>query len=619
MKLYYDKRLQDPTYYIQEGFRIGKKTTTRNVAKVGKHSELLLLTDDPLQYAKNKVAEMNREHSEGKVRLEVNIDFEKKLSSDGSISSGSLQNNIGYFFLQKIYNELGLTDFFDKITKDTRITYDAATVNRFMTLSRILYPDSKLGIHQNRMRYYEKPDFEYVHELRTLDLLAAHYDEYISHLFKKSEKIVSRDTSVCYYDCTNYYFEIESEDDDLVDEETGEVTKGLRKYGRSKENRPNPIVEMGLFMDGRGIPLSMCIHSGNDNEQTTAIPEEQKLKHMFDGKRFIYCADAGLGSLDIRQYNSFGGNAFIVTQSIKKMTKKLRQAVFSDIDYKLLSDDTPVTLDRMKNFDRTDPANEKLCNDLAYKVIRADKMNDIGLYETKYYKNGKTKQVKSKVLLPQSIIITFSRKVMEYQRKVRQRQIDRANKLLKNLDPETYKKGPHDITRFIKRCSCTPAGEAAEDHYYIDQSVIDEEAQYDGFYAIATNLDDPASDIIALSSKRCQIEDCFRIMKTNFSARPVYHHNSERIKSHFLICFTALLVYRLLEAQLKDAGYHFSIDSIIETMQNMEVTKIEDQYYQSTYTGSQVVDALNEVTGLGLDMKYYKLNALDKKLKKIST
>ena len=619
MKLNYDKKSKDPTYFIQMGIRNGKKTTTKNVARIGKHSELLKITDDPLTYAKEQVKKYNEEYNEKKkVSLDLKIDFAQKLKASNDIESKSTNSNIGYFFLQQIYHDLKIKSFFDKITADTKIKFDPNLVNRFLTVARIISPDSKLGTSQNLNYFYEKPEFDYVHILRTMDILADHYDEYITHLFEKSCDVIKRDTSVCFYDCSNYYFEIEDNDEDYVDEVTGEIIKGLRKYGISKEHRPNPIVEMGLFMDRDGIPLSMCITSDSDNEQTTAIPLEKKLTEMFKGKKFIYCADAGLGSLNIRNFNSMGGRAFIVTQSIKKLSDVMKKAVFSDIDYQLLSDNSSITLKQMKSFDKTDEKNLRLYNDKAYKIIQADKAFDCGLYEEKICKNGVVRKVKSKTIIPQKIIITFSRKMMEYQRYIRNRQIERAKKILKNLDPDTYKKGPNDVTRFIKRKSKTTSGEEVTELYEIDQSVIEEEEKYDGFYAIATNLDDPAKDIIEISSNRYKIEDCFRVLKTNLSARPVFHQKRERIISHFLICYTALLIYRILEKKLNTTNTHFTTENIIETLRNMNVANIEDMCYMSTYTCSQVVTELNAVINLGLDKKYYQPKYLNKKIKEIS-
>ena len=620
MKLWYDKKSKDPTYFIQRGIRNGKKTTTKNVVRIGKHSELLKTTADPLAYALDEVKRYNEELKNNKsVALDFKFDFNEKITYQDDLVSKSKLLNIGYFFLQQIYHDHKIGAFIKNIIKDTRIQFDPNLVNRFLTYSRILNPDSKLGTHQNLVSFYEQPTFGYEHILRTLDIMYDHYDEYISHLYDASTKLIKRDTSVCFFDCSNYYFEIESNDEDYIDPVTGEVTKGLRKYGVSKEHRPNPIVQMGLFMDKDGIPLSMCITSGSDNEQTTAIPLEQKLITMFKGKKFIYCADAGLGSLNIRNFNSMGGRAFIVTQSIKMLSNTLKEAIFSDIDYRLLSNDKPATIQQMKDFDRFDKVNAELYDDRIYKIIPADKAFDLGLYEEKACKNGTIKKVKSKAVVPQKIIVSFSRKMMEYQRFIRNRQIERAKKLLTKLDPETYKKGANDITRFIKRTTSTSSGEKAVDTYELNQEAINEEEKYDGFYAVATNLEDSAKYILEISSNRYKIEDCFRIMKTNFSARPVFHQNRERIVAHFMVCYTALLIYRILEKKLDMYGTHFTVENVIETLNNMQVANLEDVCYMSTYDNSQVLTSLNAIFNLELDKKYYQPKDLNKKIKKIST
>lgn len=617
MKLWYDKKSKDPAYFIQKGYRNGKKTTTKNIARIGKHSELLKITDDPLAYAKEQVALYNDEEKNSRITMEVKIDFDEKIKISKDLVSSSTNLNIGYLYLQQLYHELEIGSFFIQISSDSKITFDPNTVNRFLTFARILYPDSKLGTCQHLNHYYEQPSFSYNHIMRTMDLLAAHYDEYLAHLFNKSQNIVRRDTSVCYYDCSNYYFEIESPDEDYIDAVTGEVIKGFRKYGISKQHQPAPLVEMGLFMDSDGIPLTMCLTSGSDNEQTTAIPLEKKLSAMLKGKKLIYCADAGLGSLNIRNFNSMGGRAFIVTQSIKKLSDTLKTAVFNDVDYRLLSSDAEVSIADLKSFDKNSPNNNGLYIDRAYKIIVADKAMDLGFYEEKTIKNGKTRKVKSKAVVHQKIIITFSRKMMEYQRFIRNRQIERAKTILQNMDPETYKKGSNDVTRFIKRNSSAKSGEKANDHYILNQDAIDEEEKYDGYYAVATNLDDPAKDIIEVSSKRYKIEDCFRVMKTNFGARPVFHQTREHITAHFMMCYTALLIYRLLEKKLDINKTHFTVENIIETLQNMEVANLEDICYMSTYTCSQVCTALNTIFDLRLDKKYYQPKELNKKIKEI--
>ena len=628
MKLGYDTKSKDPTYYIQQGFRNGKKTSTRNVKRIGKHSELLAITDDPLAYAKEQVAKYNEEIKNAKVSMDLSIDFGQKVRATDDVVSASTLRNTGYYYIQHIYHDLQVSSFFRKVTETRKMEFDPDLVNRFLTYARILDPASKRQTQLHLADYYEQPDFDYVHILRTMDLMEENFEGYIRHLYEHSSNVVKRNTSVCYYDCSNFYFEIESPDDDYVDEVTGEIISGFRKYGMCKEHRPNPIVEMGLFMDADGIPLSMCLVPGNQSEQTTAVPLEKELGRMLKGKPFIYCADAGLGSYHIRNFNSMGGRAFIVTQSIKKLSGILQQAVFNNCDYRLLSSGEAVSLNWMKEFDRKDEANRKLYLDKAFKVIPANNLIDLGLYEEKKYKNGKSKQVKVKGLLPQKLIITFSRKMMEYQRFVRNRQIERAKNLLKNIDPETYKKGPHDITRFIKRNSKGKDGEKAVDRYALDLDLIAEEEKYDGFYAVATNLEiaqkpdnmrKDVEDILGISAQRYKIEDCFRLLKTNFSSRPVYHQKKPRIIAHFMICYTALLIFRLLQKKMDLAGYHFTPNDIVETLQNMQVSNVNDLFYSATYEGSQILNALNALYPESqLDRKYYQPKDLNKKFKKIS-
>ena len=612
MKLYYDKRLKDPTYYIQQGFRNGKKTTTKNIKRLGKHSELLLITDNPLEYAKNEVKKMNEEYRSGRSEFIVTMDFNERIPSTDSLYSNSTSLNIGYLYLKDIYAKLNLSDFFKSVSSDRKITYDCNKICQFLTYARILDPASKYGTYDKLDTYYEKPQVEYQHMIRFLDILDRNSDQYLKHLFDNSENIVKRDTSVMYYDCTNYFFETEKPDEEIVDEVTGEMILGPRQFGISKENKTSPIVEMGLIMDRRGIPISMCIHPGNTNEQLTAVPLEKEVIKMTGNKKFIYCADAGLGSYNIRKFNDMGGRAYIVTQSVKKLGQEIKDIVFNDSNYRLLSNDDAITLKEMRTFNKKDANNLSLYNDFAYKVIPANTAMDTGLYEEKVYKNGRTKKVKAKGTLHQYIIVTFSRKMMEYQRTIRERQLERAKKLLRLKDPEKIKKGPNDIRRFLKNTSSDTA------NYVLDMDKIHEEEKYDGFYAVATNLDDSAKDILAVAQNRYKIEDCFRIMKTNFDARPVFLRKPERIRAHFLICYTALLIYRLMECKVDDNLTHVTTSNLIKTLRNMNVVNMDDMYYKSIYSGSQALDALERCFELQLNRKYYRPSDLNKIVKKFS-
>lgn len=439
-----------------------------------------------------------------------------------------------------------------------------------------------------------------------MDVLSDNYDLFLNHLFTESNNIVKRDTSVCYYDCTNYYFEIESPDEQCFDDVTGEYLYGLRQYGPSKEHRPNPIVEMGLFMDKDGIPITMGLFPGNMNEQKTVANLETKMIKSLNNKKLIYCGDAGLGSASIRTFNDMGGRAFIVTQSIKKLSESLQNELLKDEGFKLLSSDDETTISKLKGFDKTDPKNIHLYNDKAYKSVFVDSNIDLGLLEEKKLKNGKTKLVKSKANLKQRIIITYSRKMAEYQKIIRNKQIERA-KILISKGVDDIRKGPNDIARFIKNAN------DEKNTYVLDQARIEQEEKFDGFYAIATNLlNDSAKEIFEINDQRYKIEDCFRVLKTNFDARPVYHRLDNRIVAHFMICYTSLLIYRLLEKKLKEKGYHFTINEILTTLKNMNISNVKDRFYQADYAGGNVLNALCNTFKLQLDKKYY----LPKNLKK---
>lgn len=608
MKLSYNRNSKDPIYYISQSIRNGKKTTSFNVCKIGKHSELLAQgIENPLEYAKNQVKKYNNSLLEEKVSYSIDINFEEKVSPSVENTSKSLSSNIGYFYLQHFYSKLKIKDLLNDISKDRKFNFNLNDITRFLVFDRILYPKSKLATVNNLNFYYEKPEFSHQNVLRAMDVLSDNYDLFLNHLFTESNNIVKRDTSVCYYDCTNYYFEIESPDEQCFDDVTGEYLYGLRQYGPSKEHRPNPIVEMGLFMDKDGIPITMGLFPGNMNEQKTVANLETKMIKNLNNKKLIYCGDAGLGSASIRTFNDMGGRAFIVTQSIKKLSESLQNELLKDEGFKLLSSDDKTTISKLKEFDKTDPKNIHLYNDKAYKSVFVDSNIDLGLIEEKKLKNGKTKLVKSKANLKQRIIITYSRKMAEYQKIIRNKQIERA-KILISKGVDDIRKGPNDIARFIKNAN------EEKNTYVLDQDRIEQEEKFDGFYAIATNLlNDSAKEIFEINDQRYKIEDCFRVLKTNFDARPVYHRLDNRIVAHFMICYTSLLIYRLLEKKLKEKGYHFTINEILTTLKNMNISNVKDRFYQADYAGGNVLNALCNTFKLQLDKKYY----LPKNLKKI--
>ena len=602
MKLMYNKNAKDPIYYVQVGIRQGKKTTTKNIARIGKHSELLRDHSDPLAYAREYVRKLNEQKEMVDITLYLNF-AHKLLPSDDDVSR-SLVFNTGYLVLDRIYRDLNIRTVLEKMMSETRATFDLNQIVRFLVFDRILDPGSKLHTVCHLDSYYERPRFDYQHVLRGMDVLSENFDNYICHLYEASSKIIKRDTTVCYYDCTNYYSEIETADEDIVDEYTGEIIEGFRKYGLSKDHKPNPLVQMGLFMDSDGIPMSMCLTKGNEAETNTVLPLEKKLVRIIKNSDFIYCADAGLSSYDIRKFNAMGGRRFIVTQSLKKLPDTLKEAVFNDSHYRLLSNGREISIETMKSFDPA--SNLSLYQDRAYKVEDASKELVMDFPEERIIR-GKKKTAKAKATLGQRIIITFSRKSYEYQRKIRAGQIERAKKLLKTSDPEAIKKGANDVRRFIRRKAST------KESYILDEEKIREEEKYDGYYIIATNVyDKSVQEILDISSKRYRIEECFRITKNDFVSRPYYHRLKERIIAHFMLCYTALLIYRLLEVQLDRNGTHFTTRQIIETLKNMNVTDFDGFIYKSLYTDSRTLQAIMKIYPLKLDHQYYLKTTLDK-------
>lgn len=617
-------------YYAQISIRNGQKVSSHTVKRFGSHKELLKITADPKAYVEAEIAKMNQEYKTEHVKEEITIDYGQKIESNGNVISPSTSMNTGYFFIQAIIKKLQLKELTnDKIMVGSRARFDAYTILRYLLYSRIMDPRSKHNLCEHLCNFFEKPDIQYQNLIRFLDNLTCHYSDIIESLYAASKRIVTRNQTVCYYDCTNFYFECEQPDAEYIDELTGEIIKGLRRYGASKEHRPNPLVEMGLFIDGDGLPITMCLESGNTSEQTTAIPLEKQIIKMYESKPFIYCADAGIGSYDIRRFNSFSKRAFIITQSIKKLSKQMQDVIFTDSDYRDLENNQKMSVELLKNYDRNDLQNEMYYNTMAYKVFPADHSIELnGFMDKKYRKDGTPYKVKTKAVIPQCLIVTFSRKVFEYQRHIRNAQIERAKELLANAkDPEEVKNSPNDIRRFIKKKGKKET-KSVSDLYEINQDKIDYESLYDGYYCIATNLavlDNHGNinplevqNVLQIMAQRNKVEEDFRILKTNFKSRPVYHRNGDRIKAHFLLCFISLLIYRIMEKLINEQGKHYTVTQIIETIRNMNVIPISNKLlYTAAYKGSDVLEVLQKITNINLSYCYYQGTSLKNMLKKI--
>lgn len=524
--------------------------------------------EEPMIWLKNYVAELNKKQKEDSLPVIIEKNPNKQIDKNIQVSF-----NIGYLFLQDLYYKLGINKICENITNKYQFKFDLNDILSKLIYSRILFPASKLKTLELSKKLFEQPNFNYQHIERALPILCKENDFIQSELYKNSKEYASRNNRVLYYDCTNFFFEIECEDD-------------FRKYGKSKENRPNPIVQMGLFMDGDGIPLCCEITPGNQNEQTTLQPLEEKIIKDFELAEIVVCTDAGLASKANRKFNDTNNRKFITTQSIKQLKGFLKEEVLDlTKGWKLIGSDKTHNIEKL----RTD---EKL----------------IEIYKDKtFYKERWIKEDG----LEQRLIVTYSVKYQEYQKNIRNNQIERAKKLIKKNHQKLGKTKQNDPKRFITITNTTETGEIAEETYYsINQSVIDEEAKYDGLYAVCTNLEDEVQDIIKVNHQRWEIEESFRIMKTEFDARPVFHSSEEAIKAHFLICFLSLIIYRYLEKKLDNK---YTVGEIIDTLKDMNLKKDTIEAYSPNYIRTDLTDDLHDKFGFRTDFEIIR----EKNLKKI--
>lgn len=540
-----------PTYYIQKSIRIGKKTSTKTVERLGSIEEIKARCgdQDPIEWAKEYAKKLTLAEKESKKGVLL------KLSSSMLIDKNVRNScNAGYLFLQDIYYSLGLDKICDSISEKYKFDYDLNDILSMLVYSRIIAPGSKLSSLESAQKFLEQPKCELHQVYRALEVIAKENDFFQAELYKNSQNVINRNKEVLYYDCTNYYFEIEDEDD-------------FRKYGVSKEHRPNPIVQMGLFMDADGIPLAFSVFDGNQNEQPSMSPLEKKIIKDFDTSDFIVCTDAGLSSTANRKFNSIQGRGFVTTQSVKKLKGFLQDFCLEDDGWYL-------------------PGSSK-----KYKLSELDEESD---YDKVFYKDRWINEDN----LEQHLIVTYSIKYRNYQRTIRERQIERAKKLVESPSKLT-KNRANDPKRFIEQGHCTPDGEVASKTITsLNQEQIDNEAKYDGLYAVCTNLEDDISSIIKINQKRWEIEECFRIMKTEFKARPVYLSRKDRITAHFTTCFTALVIYRILEQKLNEK---YTCEELIDTIRAMDMLIAPGEGYIPTYTRTDITDALHEAFGFRTD------------------
>ncbi len=572
MRLHSSKSKNAESFYISKGYVNDKGVSTSVIVrKLGTLAELLPehgpTRDDVVAWCKEQCKIETQKYKEEQQAKSVQITFhaDRPLDYDQQKFFRG-----GYLFLQSLYYGLQLNKTCRKLKAKYKIEYDINSILSDLIYTRVLEPSSKRSSYKTAMSFLEKPSYELHDVYRALDILGNECDFIQSEVYKNSGFIGKRNDKILYYDCTNYYFEIEQED-------------GSKKYGKGKEHRPNPIIQMGMFMDGDGMPLAFSLFPGNSNEQTSLKPLEKKVLNEFGCKKFIYCSDAGLGSETIREFNHMGERAYIVTQSIKKLPAEDKAWALDKTGFKRVSDDTPVDITKLSN-------------------------DDQGLY----YKDEPYTPKK----IHQRLIITYSPKYAAYQKNIRDQQVARAQKMLDSGSAKKTRRNPNDPARFIGSIAATADGEKAAVQHYLDETKIENEEQYDGLYAICTDLlDDDVSEILKVSEGRWQIEECFRIMKTDFEARPIYLQDENRIKAHFLICFLALLSYRLLEKKL-EASY--TCETILETLREFNFAGIQEQGFIPLYKRNKITDALHAACKFRTDYQFItksQMKTIEKKSK----
>ncbi|MDR3186518.1 MAG: IS1634 family transposase [Christensenellaceae bacterium] len=553
-------------YVIKSVFENGV-SRTKVVEKLGTLEKIAARSggQDPLVWAKQYVAELTLKEKQKNQKVVIELSPTKVIScADRRLFNG------GYFFLQRLYYDLGLDVICNEISNKYSLDYDLNSILSRLIYARIIYPESKLSAYEESQKFIEPPKFQFHDVYQSLDVIAKEADYIQSALYKNSQKCHAHNSRILFYDSTNFFFEIDEEIE-------------LNQYKISKEHSPNPVAQLGLFTDGAGIPLAFCINPENTNECATLNSLEKKLIKDFGLSKLVVCTDVALASTTNSVFNNFDDKAFITKQSIKQLKGVFRQWALDENGWNI--------------FNNHDIYNLSAINECAHK-------------ETIFYKerwineNG----------LEQRLIVMFSVNTKNYQRKIREGQINRALKLIEN-NPKTFESSQNDYKRLISTMNLTTTGEVTENTIFsINEELIKEESMYDGYYAICTNLVDSVSEIAKINRGRWEIEESFRIMKTDFKMRSVHLSKNESIEAHFTTCFIALLISRLLEKKL-DSKY--TSREIIDTLRELNFIKEKGECYIPGFIPTEITNDIHERFGFRLDYEILVLSYI-KKLQKLT-
>lgn len=546
---------------IVQGYRdpVTKKVRHKTVKSLGYLDELAKHYPDPIAYFRSVVEEMNKKAALEKEPVKLDIDPQETLT-EGPAN----RKNIGYAALSKLYHELGLHIFFYNNSRSFKSEFNTNNIMKLLVFSRILAPASKKKTYEGKERYFENTDFSLDDIYRCLTQVVAFKDSLQLYLHRKMKDKFGRSTELVYYDVTNYYFETDRQDE-------------LRKKGVSKEHRPDPIVQMGLLMDTKGVPISYDLFPGNINDCETLLPILDKVKKDYQVGRTIIVADKGVNTADNIAFSLARGDGYVYSQTVRGANRELKDYVLDPSGYRQIGDD--------------------------YKIKSRLYPREIAV--------SNTKGGRSKVRIDEKQVVFYS---ADYDRKAK---ADREPALMKARDlvksPSRYNKAiSYGAAKYVKNLVFDPnTGEimTTRQKPFFDEEKLREEERFDGYYAIVTSeWQKEDEEIIEIYRGLWRIEEAFKVTKSDLEARPVYLSRNDHIEAHFLICFVALVIVRLLVLRLANK---YSIPRIVESLNRASGSRLEENWFVFNYA-DEITRSVGELLGVDLSRKYLILGEIKK-------
>ena len=537
-----------------------KQSRTKTIQTLGYVDELSKEYDDPIAHFEKIVAEMNEEQKKNDSIATININLKEQLSKNTSN-----KKNFGYAAASKIYHELEIDKFLVNRQRHLNIDFSLNNVMKLMVFSRLLYPCSKKKTFENKDLFFENSDFSIDDVYRALTLMNKHRDAIQLFIYDHIKEQYGRNTEIVYYDVTNYYFEIDEPDE-------------LRRKGVSKEHRPDPIVQMGLLMDTFGMPIAYKLFKGNDNDCTTLLPVLKEIRKDFNLGRIIVVADKGLNTGENIYYNLKRGNGYVFSQSVRRANKELKAYVLKDNGYTWYGDE--------------------------YK-----KKSRINPREIEVMENGE----KVKKTIEEKQVIFYSKDYDKRAKAEREPALQKARELIK--DPSKFKQSnSYGAAKYVKNINFDKeTGEiiTTKGILSFDDKKLKEEEMLDGYYAIVSSELQLSDDrIIDIYRGLWKIEESFKITKSDLEARPVYLSREDRIQAHFLICFIALVIARILQHRVEN---QYCVSRILESLGNVCCSLTEENYYKFEHR-DDVTDAIGNALGIDFTRKYMTFGEIKKNL-----